>query len=113
YNYAKSNDWAQKSDPWHKWYVEMAMKTAMHYAIARGWCVIDDTNSQRALTMDVESDLALPPPQGASKLEQLTELLSPEPSDSGESEDVIEVESEPAVSEFAPKHDETAASYVK
>lgn len=110
YNYAKSNEWAKKTDPWHKWYVEMAMKTAMHYAIARGWCVIDDTNSQRALTMDVESDLALPPPQGASKLEQLSELLGSEPDDSG---DVIEVEAEPAVSEFAPKHDETAASYVK
>jgi hypothetical protein len=33
------------------------MKTAMHYAIARGWCVIDDTDAQRALSADVESDI--------------------------------------------------------
>lgn len=51
------NEWAKSSDPWHVWYVPQAMKTAMHYAIARGWCVIDDTEAVRALNADVESDL--------------------------------------------------------
>jgi recombinational DNA repair protein RecT len=50
------NDWAKESSTWHKWYVEMSMKTAMHYAIGRGWCVIDDTEAVRALTVDAESD---------------------------------------------------------
>lgn len=50
-----------KSDfsPWNSWYVEMAMKTAMHYAISRGWCVVDDTEAVRALKMDADMDLAL------------------------------------------------------
>ena len=50
------NEWAKESSPWHEWYVEQAMKTAMHYAIARGWCVIDDTEAVNALRMDSESD---------------------------------------------------------
>ena len=49
-------DWAKESSTWHQWYVEMAMKASMHYAIARGWCVIDDTEAVRALTVDAESD---------------------------------------------------------
>jgi recombinational DNA repair protein RecT len=49
-------EWAKDSSTWHKWYVEMALKTAMHYSIARGWCVIDDTEAVRALTVDAESD---------------------------------------------------------
>lgn len=48
------NDWAKDSDPWHKWYVEMAIKTAMHYAVNRGWCVIDDTSAVRALQVDAD-----------------------------------------------------------
>lgn len=55
YKFASKNDWAQTSDPWHKWPIEMAIKAAMHYATARGWCVIDDTEAVRALAMDVES----------------------------------------------------------
>lgn len=51
------NAWAKESDPWHKWYVEMAMKTAMHYAIGRGWCVVDDTEAVRALQVDRDEDL--------------------------------------------------------
>lgn len=47
--------------PWAKWYVEMAMKTAMHYAINRGWCVIDDTEAVRALKSDAEQDLIAGP----------------------------------------------------
>lgn len=48
FKYAESND--QSSDPWHKHPVEMAMKTAMHYAVSRGWCAIDDTEAVRALS---------------------------------------------------------------
>lgn len=33
------------------------MKTAMHYAIGRGWCIIDDTEAARALNADVEAEL--------------------------------------------------------
>ena len=43
--------------PWSNWPVEMAIKTAMHYAISRGWCVIDDTEAVRALAMDVEAEM--------------------------------------------------------
>ena len=42
--------------PWGKWAVEMASKTAMHYAVGRGWIVIDDTAANRALSTDVEQD---------------------------------------------------------
>lgn len=72
------NEWAKDSDPWHQWPVEMAMKTAMHYAIGRGWCVIDDTSSVRALASDVTVQAvtidghALPAPKG---LDDLTDKL--------------------------------------
>jgi recombinational DNA repair protein RecT len=58
YKYAENSgkDWAKDQSTWHKWYVEMAMKTAMHYSIARGWCIIDDTESVRALQADIEGD---------------------------------------------------------
>lgn len=48
-----------KYSPWTKWPVEMSMKTAMHYTIARGICVIDDTSAARALNADVQSDLII------------------------------------------------------
>ena len=51
------NEWAKESSPWHKWYTPQAMKTAMHYAIGRGWCVIDDTEAQRALAADQQADI--------------------------------------------------------
>jgi len=70
YQYAVKNAYAQRTDPWHQWYVEMAMKTAMHYAVSRGWCVIDDTASVRALSVDSEADLV--------KVEQPTALPAPE-----------------------------------
>ena len=59
YRYAEKpgNDWAKNSSPWHAWYTPQAMKTAMHYAIGRAWCVIDDTEAQRALAADVASDI--------------------------------------------------------
>lgn len=50
------NDWAKESSPWHAWPVEQAMKTALHYAINRGWCVVDDTEAVRALKADQEAD---------------------------------------------------------
>lgn len=50
--------------PWHNWPVEMAMKTAMHYAISRGWCVIDDTEATRALTVEQDTDLLAESPAG-------------------------------------------------
>jgi hypothetical protein len=58
YNYAEKpgNDYAKESDPWHKWFVEQSMKTAMHYAIGRGWCVIDDTEAVKALAEDAKAD---------------------------------------------------------
>lgn len=110
YQFAKKTEWAQKSDPWHKWYVEQSIKTAMHYAVARGWCIIDDTESLRALSADVESDLAaLPAPasQGASRLEQIAETLNPTVS-----QDVIETTTGDPVSEFAPGETEEPGKYV-
>jgi len=64
---------------------------------------------------DIDASETIDPvPAGNSNLDRLSNLLSPKSEDdSGESEYVIEVEAEPAVAEFAPKHDETAASYVK
>lgn len=59
YQYAVRETWAQKTDPWHKWPVEMSIKTAMHYAIGRGWCVIDDTTSIRALAADVSGSMVV------------------------------------------------------
>lgn len=58
YKYAEkpSNSWAKSSSTWHAWYVEMAIKTALHYAIGRGWAVIDDTEAVRALSADIKSD---------------------------------------------------------
>lgn len=58
---AMSDSWANERarpySPWTKWPVEMCMKTAMHYAVGRGWCVIDDTAANRALAADQEADL--------------------------------------------------------
>ena len=57
---AMSRSWSgagRQYSPWTNWPVEMAMKTAMHYAISRGWAVIDDTTSVRAMSMDAESDV--------------------------------------------------------
>lgn len=73
------NDWAKESSPWHKWYVEMSIKTAIHYAIGRGWCVIDDTEAVRALQVDMEGDhtpIQSVLPEGQSKTEFLTQQLT-------------------------------------
>jgi hypothetical protein len=50
-------EYAKESDPWHRWPVEQAQKTAMHYAVGRGWCVIDDTESSLAISQDSKSDV--------------------------------------------------------
>lgn len=50
------NEWAKDSSPWHAWPVEQAMKTALHYSINRGWCIVDDTEAVRALKADQEAD---------------------------------------------------------
>jgi len=52
--------------PWVQWPIEMAMKTAMHYAISRGWCVIDDTTTARALSEEIASDVRI---AGAERIE--------------------------------------------
>lgn len=53
---------------WGTWYVEQAMKTAIHYAVGRGWAVIDDTAVQKALTLDVEADVAKHDPKPQATL---------------------------------------------
>ena len=80
YRYAERSkeSWAKDNSTWHQWYVEMAMKTAMHYAINRGWCVVDDTEAVRALSVDSEGDVApQEQPQGAdkSRTDELTDRL--------------------------------------
>jgi recombinational DNA repair protein RecT len=82
YQYATKNEWASKTDPWHQWYVEMAIKTAMHYAISRGWCVIDDAAAVRAISIDQTRDYsplapAMPriPQQGQSRSDDLANML--------------------------------------
>lgn len=50
-------EYAKETDPWHRWPVEQAQKTAMHYAVGRGWCVIDDTEANLAISADVKSDV--------------------------------------------------------
>jgi recombinational DNA repair protein RecT len=53
---AMSRSAASDYSPWSAWPVEMAMKTAMHYAVSRGWCVIDDTAAALALAAEAEMD---------------------------------------------------------
>lgn len=48
---------AGDAGPWGKWPIEMAMKTAMKYAVSRGWCVIDDIESMRAISADDDMDV--------------------------------------------------------
>lgn len=80
FQFAEKNDWAQKTDPWHRWYVEQAMKTAMHYGISRGWCVIDDTEAVRALAADAASDIpALEHAPAGSRSDQVSQLLGNDP----------------------------------
>ncbi len=59
YKFALRTEWARATDPWHVWYVEMAMKTAMHYAIGRGWCVIDDNAASKAMSVEQAQDVSV------------------------------------------------------
>lgn len=60
---------------WGTWYVEQAMKTAIHYAVGRGWAVIDDTAIQRALTLDVEADAVRQPERPQATLGAVFEAV--------------------------------------
>lgn len=53
---AMSLSYKANSGPWIDWPIEQAMKTAMHYAASRGWCVIDDTAAIHAMVADVTGD---------------------------------------------------------
>ena len=110
YKFAESEKggWAKDSDPWHKWPIEMAMKTAMHYAVARGWCVIDDTSATRALSMDVASERVVDgevvqPSQRISKLDDLTDRLI------GTPQEPAQEEAKPAIDLTAFRADLAAA----
>lgn len=48
-----ADDWA-RSSPWFKWPEEMAIKTAIKYAFARGGIPIDDVLVREALTRDAD-----------------------------------------------------------
>lgn len=88
----QDKDWAKETSPWHRWPVEMAMKAAMHYAISRGWCVIDDTAATKALSVEQMQDVrAIEPPllpasSGKSKSERMADALAPEPASDGDGE---------------------------
>lgn len=96
--------------PWSNWPIEQAMKTAMHYAASRGWCVIDDTEAVRALSVDTSSDLIVrnEPPllsEGTSKpkSDRLADILDDTPAESDTvSEPDATPESEPAESTAEP-----------
>lgn len=78
YQFALKNDWARRTDPWHVWPVEMSMKAAMHYAVSRGWAVIDDTEAVRALSLDGGSDVIDVTPGGpAAEAPALSEQRGP------------------------------------
>lgn len=58
FQWAERNpDWAKRKSPWHANPVPMAMKTTMHYAIGRGWAIVDDTEAVRALSTDAAGDV--------------------------------------------------------
>lgn len=78
---AMSRSWSgngRQYSPWENWPVEMCMKTAMHYAISRGWCVIDDADSTKAISADSSNDVieAEFSPAKPSAAAALTERLS-------------------------------------
>lgn len=121
--------------PWSQWPIEMAMKTSMHYSVGRGWCVIDDTSAQRALTLDVDSDLKEhATPSGPRNVNELAGLIAgemtatnsqadePQPSmdDAGEESQVVP-DDEPTIrsdepqdarGEYLCQYGETSPKYV-
>jgi recombinational DNA repair protein RecT len=102
---AMSDSWANERarpySPWTKWPVEMAQKTAMHYAVGRGWCVIDDTAATRALAADQAADMIDTTASVAdvrpSSIASITHV-EPEPADvpDTEPEPASEAKTEPA-----------------
>ena len=56
----KAMSQAGNKGPWATWPIEMAMKTAMKYAVSRGWCVIDDTEAMRAISADDDDPNVIP-----------------------------------------------------
>lgn len=95
YQAALRKDWLKKTDPWHAWYIEQCMKTAMHYGIARAWCVIDDAAAVRAAAMDNQTDMRIEQQpthyieagnDGGSQTDRLADSLGvdPAPADNGE-----------------------------
>lgn len=113
YKFALKESWAKETDPWHQWYVEMAVKTAMHYAISRGWCVIDDSAAVRAMSIDQLGDhsLVVPEVSGERRLadarsasDKLADMLE----GSGEGQ-AGEAEGEQPETADAPEAGETAA----
>jgi recombinational DNA repair protein RecT len=77
YQFAVKTEWARRTDPWHVWPIEMSMKTAMHYAVSRGWAVIDDTEAVRALSIDGSGDVIDVTPGGAGNAPALPEARGP------------------------------------
>lgn len=109
--------------PWATWPIEMAMKTAMHYAVSRGWCVIDDTTSVKALSVESDMDLHEQRPQRptlkgiASQVQEPTEPLGDETIDvepeQMESADLLEPVDEPQQSEPAKPADNSTPGLLK
>lgn len=88
--------------PWGRWAVEMASKTAMHYAVGRGWIVIDDTAANRALSTDVEQDTRKEPIDSVARPSSIAAItLEPEP---------IEVETQPRPQAAAEPDGDTVAN---
>lgn len=95
FRFAEKNDWAKNNSTWHQWPIEMGMKTALHYAVFRGWAVIDDTEAVRALSLDsadvidvVAQPVATPAKQSTRAL--LTEDAAPPPDFAAEIERIAD-----------------------
>jgi hypothetical protein len=86
---------SREDSPWSLWPIEMSMKTAAHYAIGRGWCVIDDSALVKALEVEASIEASLQqeqqeagrlteqPAGRRSQSDRLADLLS-EPDDAPE-----------------------------
>jgi recombinational DNA repair protein RecT len=63
----KGQSWGGSSI-WHQWPVELAMKTALHYAVGRGWISFDMDGAgiaAKAMLLDQEADFTPRPPPDA------------------------------------------------
>ena len=81
---AKSDSWKSGYGPWKDWPVEMALKTAIRYAIQRGLVSISDLGAiayQRDGEQDAAERIDVTPeaaPAPSRRPQQLSELLPPE-----------------------------------